>query len=54
MTLFAVRLVFASEREDRADIEGVVKSLGDAQPLAILSTLRMFPRPCYGSSRGPN
>jgi hypothetical protein len=31
MTLFAVRLVLASDREDRADIERVIKSLGDAQ-----------------------
>ena len=31
MTLFAVRLVLASEHEDRADIERVIKSLGDAQ-----------------------
>jgi hypothetical protein len=31
VTLFAVRLVLASEREDRADIERVIKSLGDGQ-----------------------
>jgi hypothetical protein len=31
MTLFAVRLVLASEHEDRADIERLIKSLGDAE-----------------------
>ena len=31
MTLFTVSLSFASEREDRADIESVIKSLGDGQ-----------------------